>query len=764
MIDVKSDGTDPKHRAGNLSSAVVPGRQLSTPSASQDHILQIIESTSSKIRTFLYELAEGTANYRSLHSLTEQVEHQYHGRFIVELIQNAHDAMFLPDREPDRPARIEIVFKDEGKFGALYVANDGRPFSTSNFNSLSQLGQSDKNPEESIGNKGIGFRSVLEVTDAPEIYSRSTPYSPHFDGFCFAFSPEAVHRLATPVLALFKGNDAAVSPFGNVPLVDWSVQLLEKFRASVTRVAGKEKMPAEAWLERELTYLSPYLLPFPKDRRESGTIVSEFEHREFATLIRIPLKNAATRLLVREKLDELDSSALLFLEKISSLVLDSGDQRSKLSRRQVERPLSLLNGRELVISGGSNDHVQRYWVWTRDITLSDAPDDVRTAVQELPGKWPEIKDATISIGVRLGENPEPGKLSIFLPTLLGTGCAAHINAPFFGDMSRTHIDLGTDDGQGNASGAIYNKFLLSEAARLAVSVIQNELAGGELYEAQAALDLLAPWGTDLAINRWKQLIGRAADESGVDIKTTAWFLSDGGWKALSEISLLPAVKSPSVLTPKVLRKHAAFAAYVEGLESRQASIKALSEAHGIGVYPANDDLASTVESIALDLHENPDADWNGFWSDVSDLFGEDCSALAGKRVLLGNDGQLHAGASKDCTVFFIPRKGASDDEEIENDGAVKEIPPTLRPFVAFLSELIQVYEEKNGRLQQTRIRKFLLESKLVSRFRREDILNDVLLARTPSLPVPLASTHASLCQDILLWALRLMAHRIRRQV
>lgn len=157
---------------------------------------------------------------------------------------------------------------------------------------------------------------------------------------------------------------------------------------------------------------------------------------------------------------------------------------------------------------------------------------------------------------------------------------------------------------------------------------------------------------------------------------------------LGETSLLPTADNPSILTLQALREHAAFAAYIEGLDSRRKLIEALSETHGIGAYPAEDDLASTVESIALDLHKEPEADWNGFWSDVDDLFDGDCSALAGKRVLLGNDGQLHAGGSDDCTVFFIPRQGASDDEEVENDGDAKEIPSTLRPLVAFLSEHI----------------------------------------------------------------------------
>jgi hypothetical protein len=73
---------------------------LSEPAATRPADEIVIDATTSKVRTFLYEIAEGTSNYRSLHSLTEQVEHQYHGRFIVELIQNAHDALSGPPHSP----------------------------------------------------------------------------------------------------------------------------------------------------------------------------------------------------------------------------------------------------------------------------------------------------------------------------------------------------------------------------------------------------------------------------------------------------------------------------------------------------------------------------------------------------------------------------------------------------------------------------------------------------------------------------------------
>lgn len=82
----------------------------------------ISELTGAKIRTFLFEVAEGVSNYRSLHGLTQQVEHQYDGRFLIELVQNAHDA-FGRSPTPDQPNRIEIVLDPEdSEHGSLLAA------------------------------------------------------------------------------------------------------------------------------------------------------------------------------------------------------------------------------------------------------------------------------------------------------------------------------------------------------------------------------------------------------------------------------------------------------------------------------------------------------------------------------------------------------------------------------------------------------------------------------------------------------------------
>ena len=102
---------------------------------------------------------------------------------------------------------------------------------------------------------------------------------------------------------------------------------------------------------------------------------------------------------------------------------------------------------------------------------------VQASITQLPGKWPLLRHATVSVAVPTVVVPEPGTFSIFLPTPLETGLAAHVNAPFFGDMSRTHIEFGNAEVGRREPGAVYNNYLLGQAAELAVAVISEEVAG-----------------------------------------------------------------------------------------------------------------------------------------------------------------------------------------------------------------------------------------------------------------------------------------------
>lgn len=94
--------------------------------------------------------------------------------FLLELIQNAQDNKYSDDVEPT------IKFKATPEL--LVVENNELGFTPLNVKSLCSAAESTKTDKTIyIGEKGIGFKSVFKVTDAPEIHS---------NGFHFRFERE----------------------------------------------------------------------------------------------------------------------------------------------------------------------------------------------------------------------------------------------------------------------------------------------------------------------------------------------------------------------------------------------------------------------------------------------------------------------------------------------------------------------------------------------------------------------------------------------
>ena len=114
----------------------------------------IEEQARRQVRTFLDELKNGTRNYRTVASLGSQIAQEYRGRAILELLQNAHDVLAFA--EDDDPRQISFVLNSSPE-PELLVANSGRPFHHEDFSGICQLAQSPKDPNESVGNKGLGF-------------------------------------------------------------------------------------------------------------------------------------------------------------------------------------------------------------------------------------------------------------------------------------------------------------------------------------------------------------------------------------------------------------------------------------------------------------------------------------------------------------------------------------------------------------------------------------------------------------------------------
>ena len=515
----------------------MPGKSEGNKSMGQNYADKVRQKTLGEIRTFLDELANGTSNYRSLHNLTEQVEHQYHGRFLVELIQNAHDVLSEIDRQNERiqtpvdKGRIEVVVVNELKFGALYLANDGAPFAESNFDSLSRFGQSDKDPERHIGNKGIGFRSVLEITRAPEVYSRKEKSSNSFDGFTFRFNPKIVQSFEKPIRELLDGNDNPnMDIFQSLPLVDWSKGKWQGFR---DRCQGMGLKGVFA----ELKFLSPYLLPEPIIKLDKTSLVKQFENRGFATVVRLPFASEKARCLALKNLEELDENTVLFLNKVKKLRIETPDSKRTITRNFQSFPeqdhAQEIDIEVFVDETGCRNR-KRYWLWEWVVGGEEKPgesEEISKAVLGLPGKWPKVRKAEVAIAVRLGVLPEKGLISIFLPTEQLSGSASHLNAPFYGDISRKEVDFDKP----------YNRLLIEKMAKRAADIIHCHLTGRDRKEARAILDLLAPIISpqDSNENAWFSLVENEFTKSGLNITEEPLLQTSKTWRSINKARLLP---------------------------------------------------------------------------------------------------------------------------------------------------------------------------------------------------------------------------------
>src|SRR6266540_6359708 len=94
----------------------------------------------------------------------------YERRQLFEVIQNGADAL-LESPDQDIRGRIEVILTDQ----ALYCANEGEPIDSAGLTALLHSHLSHKRGFE-IGRFGLGFKSVLAVTDRPVVISRSVSF------------------------------------------------------------------------------------------------------------------------------------------------------------------------------------------------------------------------------------------------------------------------------------------------------------------------------------------------------------------------------------------------------------------------------------------------------------------------------------------------------------------------------------------------------------------------------------------------------------
>ena len=613
--------------------------------------------------------------------MTEHTAHEYGGRFLIELLQNAYDAH--PRERQD--GRVAVVFDEtEGVHGTVYLANGGRPFNWSNVRSICNLGLSDKPVGDGIGNKGVGFKSVLQVCAEPEIYSADEDDTSH-DGFCFRFArPE-------DVLELVDGDSE------------------------------------KAWIvEAEV---SLYTLPIPL--RLSPPRVKQLRADGYVTVVRLPLRSEIARDVARERLHSLiasDVPILLFLRRLSQLTIThhTSDCTDVTDLGRAARQLTDAGG------GYFADNVDlgpggRYLVFSVDVEPNRLHDAIDAAIdaERADIRWREWSaPARVSLAVPVDHTLNSFRSYTYLP--MGTKArapfAGHLNAPFFTNLSRLDLD---------ASHPL-NAMLLDIAAELALKAAFGLQAVNDRYVTAAAVDLLS-WTTD-AIGHLRQAAQRLYGQDFLDLAVLPTEGKEVGricWNPpsvvfrwpLTDARTLSARRAAATTDGRLLDLGLGMAR----LDRLYATLAAL----GHSLDPPPELLANWVETICTTLPRAPASlgEWDGVYDELCRIFATCPAALAGRKVLLTDSFDLRscdrrsddARASQRGAFFPPVRQRTDDEDEIDKDIDVR-VPKSLQRHIFYVHPDLSWYDSNR---QTTASLRFLRVNNLVARFDTRSLLEHV---------------------------------------
>lgn len=302
------------------------------------------------------------------------IRDQYAGRYPLELLQNANDAVAS---EGASGARVKFVLTAE----ALLVADEGAGFGFDQVRAICGLARSSKDPRKSVGYKGLGFKSVSEITDRPQIIA---------EGVCFCF-------------------DGA------------------KVRRQVESIVG-ESLPADQRLPE-------YAFPFELQDDDLGgdtATVNGLIADGFRTVMRLPLRDSSERAVVERHLGETVVPRLLaFLDATESLELagTAYDFHAQTVREDHE------GFQELVLQ--SDERTEHFYVFRKVVPVAD-----RSLVEALGGGWAEVESVRIAAAVPLdeGSEAEGGEpLHVYFPTEEHTGLPVILNADFQMELDRRRL-------------------------------------------------------------------------------------------------------------------------------------------------------------------------------------------------------------------------------------------------------------------------------------------------------------------------------------
>ena len=658
---------------------------------------QITSRTLNILDNYIKGIEKNVNVHASINSLAEQISHDYSERIPIELIQNAYDAQ----RGSIGPKVIHIELDiDESEFGTLYIANCGTPFTDKNFIAICEIAQSSKSPDESIGNKGIGFRSVLQVCDSPQIYSMDPENKSldYFNGFCFSFA-----------------NDQELK------------SILEDTEQT-------------QYYERANTDVSKFSLPVPLKQQNSK--IREFANAGYSTLIALPLnKVSATQEILNQlqlQLIECDVPILLFLNELDKIIVKTGhnpQEHHELVRKAEVFTLDFLSSADsaqLIDLG----ELGTYLLLSAELDPKDLHKSIEESIERslLRESWRDWKGkAYVSLAVPL-EDLENHKFRFYNFLPMGADAQSpingHLNAPFYTDANRKMLKLDIP----------LNHFFVEEAVKLSVRSI---LALAEKYKGEknpridlehCLIDLLCWKGKFVPDKGYENLLEEAFKTYGIDLAEADILPVDDCSEAkLSRLSTIYAWDDSSLqlLKRKSILKYTDAHLLTESIyQERLQRLYKFSEAFfKAGITPSYEILPKWFEDVALGLHkENVKLHkWDLYYEDLAFLFKNIQNPqkhLDGRKILLTEGNELRtffldehkARQNKKPLVYFRGVQGVSDEVELN-------VPAKLQRYFSFMDSGLNWRKPKQKENRESHF--FLEKNQIIKKYEAADLLKNI---------------------------------------
>ncbi len=346
---------------------------------------------------------------KSFSGVGQQIKEAYEGRVIYELLQNSLDR-----------AESKILVLVHGNY--LYVANDGLRFSymsgydydggnkkRGDFQSICSISNSTKDPNVSIGNKGVGFKSVfsLSSTGYVDLFTQGriigTTDSPIAEGEAASIDFR-IHDVY---------NDASAVPEA----------LDESLRTHLqTKIANVQA-------EHENRGVPGYF--FPYQIHEEDTKVRELLTEGYVTIIRIPLDDRGLA-VVKTLLGEMKSMHFEFVGL------------------RVKRPITIhFRFGQVAID---YDKAIRDVVGRKNLVTFDLKDKLNDLA-----KAADLRVSSNIVAVYFHWDTTSGRLYNYLPTLEDSPFKyADFHADFQTSVNRQNISFGGSSAIGRYNQALFD--------------------------------------------------------------------------------------------------------------------------------------------------------------------------------------------------------------------------------------------------------------------------------------------------------------------